>query len=54
MASQQDEHTLQRMKESWEKKLTNETIYIESILPLLNNASKVNSKLFISIFKVNL
>lgn len=42
IASQQDEEKLQRMKNSWEMKLPNQTVYVEQILPLLTNASKLN------------
>lgn len=42
LARQQNEETLLRMKTSWEKNLPNLTEYLETILPLLRNATKHN------------
>ncbi|KAF9791732.1 hypothetical protein SFRURICE_020131, partial [Spodoptera frugiperda] len=43
MARQQDEETLHRMKQSWERNLPDINDYLEHILPLLRNASKKNN-----------
>ncbi|KAH9634352.1 hypothetical protein HF086_000609 [Spodoptera exigua] len=45
MARQQDEETLHRMKQSWERNLPDINDYLEHILPLLRNASKKNRSL---------
>ncbi|CAH0672770.1 unnamed protein product [Chilo suppressalis] len=39
-ARQQDEETLRRMKQSWERNLPDTNEYLEQILPLLRNSSK--------------
>ncbi|CAB3255536.1 unnamed protein product [Arctia plantaginis] len=44
LARQQDEDTLRRMKQSWERNLPDINDYLEHMLPLLRNASKQNSK----------